>query len=800
MALHARFRISNTVNATTISNLNNPNYNPYSPEAAYAGAPEQSDEIDLREILGFTWAMRLWIILVSGAVTGLAVLYALVAEPVYQSQAMLLVEPDKRLSGGAGFDITSAILAPSYNLPAELEVLRSRSVAQATIQKLGLSITAQPKRFPFIGDYFARKHEEANEDLAPPLLGFTGYAWGGEKITVTTLEVPRALLGANLTLVAGADQSFQLLDEDEVVAEGTVGVLAPITTKKVRGAQGSETNGILITELVASPGTEFVVRRGPPTSLEDNLRNSIGAREKARGSGVMEVSINSSSPQQAQETLRVVIDSYIEQNIERRSEEAIKTLEFLEKQIPEFRRDLSDQERRLAELRARTGLINPLDGSQDRQDEVRIRTQLELLKLERNALASRYEAGFSGFAVLDDKIKTLEADLSKYKRAYLSLPKRELELVQTARDVEVGREILLVLLNKVEELKIAKAGSVSSVRVIDDASFSREPIAPNRSRIVALGIALGLVLGVLAVWFYRVFLRGIKNPAEVEANLRAPVLSTITHSSRQDEIVERIGRGEPVKPLSVEFPTDMAVESLRSLRTSLLFLMSDKANNRLLVSGPMPRMGKTFISANLGTVLSEIGKRVVVVDCDLRRGLLHETFGEKRATGLTQVLMGEASLNEALRKEESSGIHFLTGGKLPPNPTDLLSSEAFVKLLDELSARFDVVILDSAPILAVTDAAIVAPLCATVLMVVKQHELQRSDLENSRKRLDQVGVSITGAVINDLPTRGQGYYYYYYYAYQGYYNRYENRYGNAYVSADGKQLPRWKRIFNKLFM
>jgi Mrp family chromosome partitioning ATPase len=112
-----------------------------------------------------------------------------------------------------------------------------------------------------------------------------------------------------------------------------------------------------------------------------------------------------------------------------------------------------------------------------------------------------------------------------------------------------------------------------------------------------------------------------------------------------------------------------------------------------------------------------------------------------------------------------------------------------------------VVILDSAPILAVTDAAIVAPLCATVLMVVKQHELQRSDLENSRKRLDQVGVSVTGAVINDLPTRGQGYYYYYYYAYQGYYNRYENRYGNAYVSVpEDKELPRWKRIFNKLFM
>ena len=184
----------------------------------------------------------------------------------------------------------------------------------------------------------------------------------------------------------------------------------------------------------------------------------------------------------------------------------------------------------------------------------------------------------------------------------------------------------------------------------------------------------------------------------------------------------------------------------------------------------------------------------MIVDCDLRRGVLHKSFGAKRDHGLSNLLLEEGILDEYLSKDDQSGLFYITCGKSVPNPTDLLSSKQFSDLLNELSTRFDIVLLDSPPLIPVADTAIIAPNCSMVLMVIKQQFVERFELEQSTKILNQVGVSISGAVINDLIFSRSGYYAY------GYYSRYYRRYENAYLNTDKEEIPRWKRIFNWLFL
>ncbi|HSD20432.1 MAG TPA: polysaccharide biosynthesis tyrosine autokinase, partial [Anaeromyxobacter sp.] len=215
-------------------------------------------------------------------------------------------------------------------------------------------------------------------------------------------------------------------------------------------------------------------------------------------------------------------------------------------------------------------------------------------------------------------------------------------------------------------------------------------------------------------------------------------------------------------------PKDLAVESLRSLRTSLQFALFESESGVVSLSGPAPGVGKSFVSANLAHLLGEAGKQVIVVDADLRRGHLHEYYGTDRARGLSDLIGGHVTLEEAIRETASPNVRFIPTGTIPPNPAELLSSERFSRLLEHLGAHYEVVLLDTPPILAVTDAAVIGRHASVNLLVLRAGEHPLREVGASLRAFARANVRVHGLVLNGVHLdrglgRGSGYHYQYRY-------------------------------------
>lgn len=742
------------------------------PQAAPAAEAAEDDEIDLRALFSQLLALR-WVILgIFFLCFAAGVFYAFTAPPVYLAEGLLQVDEGKGggLSrAGADFDISSALGINQSKVPSEIDIIKSRSVAEVVVDRLALDRSVRPVRFPWLGQWFARRFEAKGEPgLAPAPLGLDGYAWGGEKLQLQYLQVPRLLMGQTLVLHVTAPDAFTVEYDGDTIAQGRVGQRIALGAAQ----PGEPPPAIEVAQLQAHPGQRFQITQYPRLQIVDNLRGSIKASETTRNSGMLKASYEGATAADAREVLQAIFDTYVRQNAERRSEEAQRMLAFLKDQVPRYKRELDEAEHQLSLKRASSGVVT-LDASVRRfmDEEAQLMAQQQLLQLQRTEMLQRYQPSFDGVVAIDKKLAALEARIASVRGAYASLPKQEVDAVRVERDVKVGNEIYLAMLSKAQELSVAKAGSLASVRVIDGAEAPARPERPKRPLIVAISAMLGLVLGVAGALLWRALFSGLGNPQQVEAAAAAPVLASVMHSKRQRELITQVRKGAHLPPLAVDSPRDLAIESVRSLRTSLLFLLAGAPNHRLLVTGPTPGVGKTFLSANLATVLAESGKRVLLIDADLRMGHLNQYFGLDRGPGLTELLLGQAQVEQVRRESGVPKLHVVTTGTLPPNPADLLLSPQFAQLLDQLDSGYDYCIIDSPPVLVVSDTATLAPHCGATLLVCRHSATRLQEVNNARRRLEHVGARLNGVVINDVPPqagRYYGYQYgYYYYHYSG---------------------------------
>jgi len=287
--------------------------------------------------------------------------------------------------------------------------------------------------------------------------------------------------------------------------------------------------------------------------------------------------------------------------------------------------------------------------------------------------------------------------------------------------------------------------------VVDRATIPLDPIAPKKSVLMILFFSLGMAGGVgLAI--IRRSLMGIEDHRIIETRLGLPVLVTIPHSEAQKEHDTAIQEGaDGLHLLAAANPTDLAVESLRSLRTTLNFSIRDAHNQVVMISGPAPMIGKSFVSVNFATVLAQAGTRVLLVDADLRRGNLHRYFGLKnRLRGLSEVISGQLDAKAAIQETEIPGLDFVSTGLLPPNPSELLLSPRFAAFIEEVSGSYDFVVVDAPPVLPVTDATIIAASASTIFLVAKfgQHALE--ELRAGQQRFESHGFQVNGYIFNDI--------------------------------------------------
>ena len=359
----------------------------------------------------------------------------------------------------------------------------------------------------------------------------------------------------------------------------------------------------------------------------------------------------------------------------------------------------------------------------------------------------------------------LQAALDDAHAAGLTLNLREIEYERLNREKENKAKLYEVVLARTTETNLTRMLRSTHVRQVDTALTPKAPVRPNVPIVVGAGLALGLVLGILVALGLGMVDRRLKTLEDVEAQ-GVTVLGILP---RIDEATE--GDYNADRDLLVhQKPMSTAAECARTIRTNLMFMSPDDPPRALLVTSPTPRDGKTTVATSIAISFAQSGRKVLLIDTDLRRPRLHKAFDVPSATGATSVIIGERSLSEATAETVVSGLDVLPCGPIPPNPSELLHGRGFHRLLAEALEAYDRVIFDSPPIGAVTDAAIIAPQVDGVVVVVKANRTTRDGLAATLRQLGGVGATVLGAVVNDVDIQSStygGYYQYYRYDYYG---------------------------------
>lgn len=698
------------------------------------------DEIDLGELLGVLLNEKWRIVSVTAIAAIVGVVYALFSTPIYEADALLQVEDS---SSSTPFDEIAAFMGDEAASETEIEVIRSRAVVGRVVDRLGLTTQVSP-----VLPVWDRTHVSMQPELS-----------------VSRFTVPQGLIGATFEVVVDSDSEYKLFLDGDVLGAGLVGQALELPEWGV---------GLFVTSVQRTkPGMTFELsKKGRPQVIRA-LQSELSVSEKGKKTGVIRVSLQGADNQRLKDILNTLANVYVQQNVERRSEEAEKSLEFLDEQLPSLRREVDAAELALNNYLSENKLVDLTAESQSVLGQlVAIEQGLSELNLKRAELEQEFNAQHPALVALSAQEKQLQAQRQEAETQIAALPDTQQEALRLKRDVEVNNVLYTFLLNKAQELRVIKAGTVGNVRVLDQAFLPYQAVKPKKALIVALAIVLGGMLGVMWVFVRRVLSQGVKSPDEIEQKLGLSVYTTIPESEAELELfkVSKKFKGKR-KLLAATEPKDQAVEALRSLRTSLHFAMMGAENNRVVISGPSPGIGKSFISANLGYLLAEVDKKVVLVDADMRKGHCHEYFSAQRAQGLSEYVSGDIDDVPSLLKAhpQNAGFSLVSTGSIPPNPSELLLNERFLLLLNQLSEQFDVVIIDTPPIMAVADAAVVLPHSSAAFVVARAGMNPVGEIDAAVKRLTQDGGKVSGVLLNGLQrsTSGYGYKYgnYKYYQY-----------------------------------
>ncbi|WP_122663762.1 polysaccharide biosynthesis tyrosine autokinase [Pseudomonas viridiflava] len=701
----------------------------------------QDSRIDLATILRTLFDHKGLIMLIVGLFSLAGVAYAVLSTPIYQANAMIQIEPKK--IGIEGTPEVSGKPMSVSQATTEIELIKSRAVLGKVVEDLKLNIVQRPKLFPVIGPYLNRTFSpESNNALAEPMFGQAAYAWGGEKIDVFQLDVPEELLGESLILVAGKPGFFSLYDEDRKL------ILSGAINQTVEG-KGTK---IQVATLTARPGTEFIVAKLRTLTAALIYQDRLKITEAGKDSGIIYLAIQDPDPEKANHILNEVSRLYVRQNVERSSAEAAQRLEFLRSQLPSVRKQLEDSEMALNDFQTSAKSVDLSIETKGVLDQVvKLDSMLSELKLKRVEIERLYTREHPTYRGLMNQMSQLEAQKQGLLKKIEALPVTQQELLRLTRDMQVTSQTYTLMLNKSQEQDILRAGSIGNVRIIDNADANVEqPVKPMKKLIVLLAAMLGIVVAVATVFVRQAFYRGVENPEIIE-NIGMPVYASLPYSRQQDRLEKNSqGRSKESKLLSVSAPTELAIESLRSLRTSLHFAMLEARNNVLMISSPSPGAGKSFVSSNLAVIIAQAGRRVLLIDADMRKGYQHKIFGLNPKHGLSDTLAARVKSTEVINHTEVRNLDLMSCGFNAPNPSELLMHDNFNKMLAELSPLYDLILVDTPPILAVTDATLVGRQAGTCLLVTRFGLTTVKEIEACKRRLGQNGVIIKGAIFNGV--------------------------------------------------
>ena len=674
---------------------------------------------------------------------GSAAAYLFVAAPVYEANALVQVE--ERPKTIAVLSDLNTMFEEKTPSEGEIEVIRSRTLLTQVVEQLDLDVEARPRHFPVIGEAIARRYR--GQGPAGALLGLSRFGWGGERIQLQRLDVSDDLLEESISLVALGDGRYRVSAAGgRLQFEGVVGDAAEAT-------DGQRKVALLVSELSAKPGTQFGLRKHRRSDVVDWLQSNLRVIEKGKKTGVLLVELEGGDPQRVADTVSAIATTYVRKNVEQRASEATKTLDFIEAQLPILKSNLDTAESAFNTFSRDARTIDPIregDALLARSSE--LEKAISEVELQRSELRQRFTDSHPNLVSLRDKADVLRAERAAIGVRLRALREAGADSARLLQNVKLSSEMYQLLLNKAQELRVMRSGSIGNIRVLDQAQVPVRPSRPRTAAVLAIGLLLGLSGGIAAAFARRAMDERTQDAEEIEAGTGIPVIGTVPHSSLQSALARaaRRQRDGAVPVLSAVNSGDQAIESLRSLRTSLQFALLEAANHIIVVFSPTEGAGKSFVALNLAHVFASAGARVLLVDGDLRRGKLHRHFGVDRTPGLSDVVTGSVEIGAAIHGAPDGRLHFLPTGSIPRNPAELLSSQALELALKEASRRFDVVIVDTAPVLAVTDPLLIARFASVNLLVLRARHHPLREIALTVKRFTQSGIEVQGAVLNDL--------------------------------------------------
>ena len=733
--------------------------------------------VDLIEnIAYFRWHFIFTFLFISAA----SVLYAVIATPIYVADALIQVEEKKGTSLGALTQVAAALGAQQAPILGEIEIIRSRSVIGRAIEGLQANIEVSvDNRLPVIGAWLARILPKGSDGLAVPPWRWERFAWGGESLKISHVSVPPSLEGAPMFLVTNLDKSWDLLSKDGQLlmkGSGDGNVYSALDGELLLG----------VNLIRAKPGTKFRITVYSLQSRINQVLSNLNVGEAKRQSNILKITYQSPSPERAANMLNAISDAYLKQNITRRSEEAELSLEFLNTELPKLRTKLDASERALNDFRSKTKTI---DISSEIKELLFRATAIEKNQLEldmkRREFQVRYDISHPLMRSLLSQIEGLQIESNTLTNKIGALPIVQQDYIRLARNVEVNNQLYVGLLNNYQQLQIAKAGTTGNVAIIDRAISPEKPSKPKKALSVAVGAFLGLLVGFGICQILSLITRIVRDPKKLEAETGLPTLAVLPLDS--DQIAESDKVQSEIFLLAKERPNSTSIESLRSLRTSLLFKLSEKAGSKvILITSAVPSQGKSFISVNLSFLFSAMGKKVLLIEADIRMASMKRYLPiEKTAKGLSGALQGKISARDVIQKNIFPNMDFMPSGPTVRNPGDLLATESMTHLISAVQNDYDLIIIDSPPLLPVHDARSLGGAADISLFVARQDAVSMAEVNEAIDLFEKSGNKFDGVVFNGfVPSTlrygygyGTGYNYFKYGGKSKYGSKYSRNYG-----------------------
>ena len=686
---------------------------------------------------------------VFGAVLVLGIAYWLLASPVYRVDALL--QMDERAPGTptgvvAAQRPAGVTEAPYLPVAGEVEILRSRELLMNAIAASRADLDIEvANRLPLIGDWVARRYARSGaHGPAPAPLGLNWFAWGGEAIELANFDIPPAWYGEEFYIERNGDR-WVLFDADrQFVFSGAFGRTVDLDFAGQPGV-------VRIDSITGGPHTRFRVVRYDRAEVHADLLRELRVVEAARGAGIVRLSLDSREPTRTTALLSELMRGYLDRSVQVRTGDAERSLAFLERQLPAVKASLEKAEDALSAYRSRTQSVNL-----DQQSESAFAQVLQLersrveLELKQREMAQRFGDSHPQMQTMRQQLGAVDRRLARLNGSFGALPRNQRDLVRLEREVNTTAALYTGMLNSVQELQVARAGMVGNARVVDPPRASGLPVRPRAPIVLSIAAGVGLMGSFAAALLAGMLRPTIRAVDEIESGVGLPAVVTVPESAQQRRAPNRALplRWRKAQLLTQTAPDEAAVESLRSFRMRLTRTGAPPVTKFILITSATAGAGKTFIASNLAALLASAGRRVLLVEADMRHPRLHAHFGVPRSPGLADVLAKGAAFDTVVQRDVLAHVDLLTPGKPDRNPADLLSSPALRTLLDRVAADYDHVVFDSVPILPAGDSLAIAQLAVSTFLVARAEHTTLHELQEAARRLDGVGADVRGVVFN----------------------------------------------------